>query len=82
MRFSNVNRDISIQKPKNDTAFKGYRILGPAQIRSTGLFGMMSELARHAVAVLDGAEEPRSTVKDALATYAACVELAKRFEKR
>ena len=82
LRFSNVTRDLLIQKVVDDKVFKGYRILGTPKKRKTGLFGTLPELARHSVAVLDCRELPRSTVTDALKSYAACLTLAKGFKKR
>lgn len=82
LRFTNSGIDLSVQKVVADKIYKGYHVLGATRTEKTGLLRTLSELARHAVAILDGKERPRSTLSDALKTHATCLALARGFKRK
>jgi predicted dehydrogenase len=71
-RFRDEGMTLETEEVIDDPLYPGYKILGPVRAEPTGLLRAMSELAAHAVRVLDGTETPRATLVDALRTDAAC----------
>ncbi len=71
-RFLDEGMMLATEEVIPDPLYAGFRILGPARTEPTGLVHSMERLMEHSVRVLDGNEEPRSTLTDALRTDAAC----------
>lgn len=71
-RFRDEGLVLETEEVIDDPIYPGFRTLGPAERLPTGLKDAMSVLTQHVVAVLDGNEEPVSTLAEALKTDAAC----------
>ncbi len=77
LRFIDEGFFLVSQDVVPDPVFKGYRTLGKGTVRKTGLINSMSFLMKNAVAVLDGAEKPLSSLEEALKTEDACFRVRK-----
>ncbi|OGG74750.1 hypothetical protein A3A37_01365 [Candidatus Kaiserbacteria bacterium RIFCSPLOWO2_01_FULL_52_36] len=75
LRFINEGFSLVSQDVVPDPVFKGYSTLGKESVRKTGLIRSMSFLMKNAVAVLDGTEEPISSLEEALKTESTCLKL-------
>ena len=78
LRFSDSGFARSAEAVVRDRLYRGFRNLGKPVRRTTELEDALPELYRHARAVLEGAERPRSSAQDALNTYEACMRIAKQ----
>ncbi len=74
-RFLDEGLTLATHDVINDPVYEGYRILGEQVVEKTGLNRAMENLAAHAVNVLEGREEPRATLADALVTERSCFSL-------
>lgn len=74
-RFLDEGFTLAVHEVIDDPVYEGYRILGERVVEKTGLNQAMENLASHAVNVLEGREEPRATLADALITERACFSL-------
>lgn len=77
LRFVDEGFFLVSQDVVPDPVFKGFRTLGKGAVRRTGLIRSMSFLMKNAVAVLDGAGKPLSSLEEALKTEDACRALEK-----
>jgi len=73
--FSDEGMTLSTQEVIDDPLYKGFRILGESTVQKTNLIHAMENIAEHAVRVLDGSEESRATLENALKTQDACFRL-------
>jgi len=80
IRFVDDGFTVETQGVVSDPMFPGFRTLGKAECRKTRMIEAMSELVAHAVRVVDGTEEPRSTLGDAIKTQEACLAFARGLE--
>ena len=78
LRCSDSGFARSAEAVVRDRLYRGFRNLGKPVRRTTELEDALPELYRHARAVLEGAERPRSSAQDALNTYEACMRIAKQ----
>jgi predicted dehydrogenase len=81
IRFVNDGFEIETQEVIPDPIFAGFNTLSEAKKEKTGMASAMSELAAHCVRVIEGGEEPRSTLASALKTQAACEQFATLLKK-
>jgi predicted dehydrogenase len=80
IRFIDDGFTVEIQDIVPDPMFPGFQTLGKAESRKTHMADAMVELVAHAVRVIDGTEEPRSTLENAIKTQEACFAFAKDLE--
>ncbi|MEK9177157.1 MAG: hypothetical protein AAB923_02575, partial [Patescibacteria group bacterium] len=77
-RFLDEGFVLATHEAIDDPVYAGYRILGKQAVERTGLDRAMEHLVSNVVNVLDGKEEPRATLADAIVTERACFSLLDR----
>lgn len=66
LRFIDGGTRLLIEHPQKDPVYRNFRSLGKARMVHTRLHDALPALYRHAVAVLDGREEPSPSLREAM----------------
>lgn len=80
IRFTDNGHAVETQGIIPDPVYAGFRTFGPMKREASELEHALPELARHAIAVLDGKEPARSTTDNALKTFETCQRFASSFK--